>query len=431
MAAIQQIQNLIALSQPIPPDLQIAALLEAQQQGLSSNALAGVFGVPESMIADSVSALGLSGQLSPNLGGTLAPATKFDNNVGVVSGRTAAAQESQPIELAPPALLPEGYGSTIDRPFSGVLSLPDINTLRGNVFDEDLEYQDAKELYQDIQEGLFSGATDSAGAVLKAIVDSIIVSQNQAGTSAGNFPTTEAAIEALNNANDPTAGLINLTVGSNQMLDETAQAAAQAATSQNTDTVSGANASLDSTVAADPDLTGSVDQTIEDLETESSAQSASEYKVGDIVTDDRIVGSYEYIYDSENNVFHYVPYDFEGNRVYTGKTIDANTVGGFDPTQEKTGASVAIMTDPVTGQPVVEHSGDGSAATTDDTTDETGSTGSSLNITLTGSGLVDGIIKSVLYGPFQTQAEEDAAAAANNALNDTTVDTTVDTTARY
>jgi hypothetical protein len=229
MAAIQQIQNLIALSQPIPPDLQIAALLEAQQQGLSSNALAGVFGVPESMIADSVSALGLSGQLSPNLGGTLAPATKFDNNVGVVSGRTAAAQESQPIELAPPALLPEGYGSTIDRPFSGVLSLPDINTLRGNVFDEDLEYQDAKELYQDIQEGLFSGATDSAGAVLKAIVDSIIVSQNQAGTSAGNFPTTEAAIEALNNANDPTAGLINLTVGSNQMLDETAQAAAQAA----------------------------------------------------------------------------------------------------------------------------------------------------------------------------------------------------------
>jgi hypothetical protein len=188
MAAIQQIQNLIAQSQPIPPDLQVAALLEAQQQGLSSSALAGVFGVPESMIGDAVSALGLGGQLSPSLGGTLAPATKFDNNVGVVSGRTAAAQESQPIELAPPALLPEGYGSTIDRPFSGVLSLPDINTLRGNVFDEDLEYQDAKELYQDIQEGLFSGATDSAGTVLKAIVDSIIASQNQAGTSANNFP---------------------------------------------------------------------------------------------------------------------------------------------------------------------------------------------------------------------------------------------------
>jgi hypothetical protein len=109
-------------------------------------------------------------------------------DVGVVSGRTAAAQESEPIKLAPPALLPEGYGSTIDRPFSGVLSLPDINTLRGNVFDEDLEYQDAKELYQDIQEGLVSGATDSAGAILKAIIDSTIASQNQAGASANNFP---------------------------------------------------------------------------------------------------------------------------------------------------------------------------------------------------------------------------------------------------
>jgi hypothetical protein len=137
---------------------------------------------------------------------------------------------------------------------------------------------------------------------------------------------------------------------------------------------------------------------------------------------------YEYIYDSENNVFHYVPFDFAGNRIYTGQTIDANTVGGFDPTEANTGTTKAIMTDPVTGQPVVEHSGDGSITTTDDTTNETGSTGSSLNITLTGSGLVDGIIKSVLYGPFQTQAEEDAAAAANNALNDTTIDTTVDTT---
>jgi hypothetical protein len=116
--------------------------------------------------------------------------------------------------------------------------------------------------------------------------------------------------DVLNDPTDATAGLINLTVGSNQMLSDAdlaaAQAAAQAA-SQNTDTGSGANASLDSTVAADPNLTGSVDQTIQDLENESS----SEYKVGDIVTDDRIVGDYEYIYDSENNVFHYVPFDFK------------------------------------------------------------------------------------------------------------------------
>jgi hypothetical protein len=114
----------------------------------------------------------------------------------------------------------------------------------------------------------------------------MIASQNQAGTSAGNFPTTEAAIEALNNANDSTAGLINLTVGSNSMLSDADLAAAQAATSQNTATGSGANASLDSTVAADPDLTGSVESNCSRFKNESS----SEYKVGDIVTDDRIVG---------------------------------------------------------------------------------------------------------------------------------------------
>jgi hypothetical protein len=54
-------------------------------------------------------------------------------------------------------------------------------------------------------------------------------------------------------------------------------------------------------------------------------------------------------------------------------------VGGFDPTQANTGTTKSIMVDPVTGQPVVEHSGDGSAATTDDTTDETGSTINKLN----------------------------------------------------
>ena len=84
MAAIQQIQNLIAQSQPIPPDLQVAALLEAQQQELSSSALADAFGVPESMIGDAVSALDLSSQLSPNLGGTLT--TEVTDNGGENNG---------------------------------------------------------------------------------------------------------------------------------------------------------------------------------------------------------------------------------------------------------------------------------------------------------------------------------------------------------
>ena len=116
-------------------------------------------------------------------------------------------------------------GITFDRPIGGYYYGADT-------FANDLEDLDRRERLQDIQEGLFSGATDSAGTVLKAIVDNIITSQNQAGTAAGNFPSTEAAIEALNNVNDPTAGLINLTVGSNQMLSEADLAAAQAAAAQ-------------------------------------------------------------------------------------------------------------------------------------------------------------------------------------------------------
>ena len=180
---------------------------------------ANQFGLPASVVADVYAA---------NAPKFAAPAPIAP----VISGRTAAAQ----LDAIPTEIVVTGSGGTngvtFDLPFNGPTFLPDVGSLRGNVFDEDLEYQDAKELYQDIQEGLFSGATDSAGTVLKAIVDNIITSQNQAGTSAGNFPTTEATIEALNNANDPTAGLINLTVGSNQMLDETSQAAAQAAAVQ-------------------------------------------------------------------------------------------------------------------------------------------------------------------------------------------------------
>jgi hypothetical protein len=60
MAAIQDIQNLIARAQPIPLDLQKAALLEAQQQGLDNQALADVFGVPVSMVSAAYEATGVT-----------------------------------------------------------------------------------------------------------------------------------------------------------------------------------------------------------------------------------------------------------------------------------------------------------------------------------------------------------------------------------
>jgi hypothetical protein len=65
MAAIQDIQNLIAQAKPIPADLQKAALLEAQQQGLDNQALASVFGVPVSMISAAYEATGVTPAPAP------------------------------------------------------------------------------------------------------------------------------------------------------------------------------------------------------------------------------------------------------------------------------------------------------------------------------------------------------------------------------
>lgn len=180
-------------------------------------------------------------------------------------------------------------------------------------------------------------------------------------------------------------------------------------------------ASLDSTVAADTDLTGSIEKTAAELEAEATAaaESSGGYTAGDVVTDDRIVGDYPFVYDADANVFHYTPFDENGNRIYTGETLDASTVAGFDPSSEDTGATKSIMFDPETGQASIEQVGDASTVTDD--TEDTGATGSGLNITITGAGLVDDVINSIIYGPFKTQDEADAAAAANAATTSSTV----------
>jgi hypothetical protein len=458
MAAIQQIQNLIALSQPIPPDLQIAALLEAQQQGLSSNALAGVFGVPESMIADSVSALGLGGQLSPNLGGTLAPATKFDNNVGVVSGRTAVAQEENiPTEIVVPGRGGTN-GITFDLPFNGSTFFPDFGNLRGNVFDEDLAYQDAKERLRDIQEGLVSGATDSAGEVLKAIIDSTIASQNQAGTSANNFPAgtwydPDTGLELPNFDPKTGAGMGTLFPtfvpdsdtggGSEAAAQATTQTAAEKALSNisaeggfsekeanevydlleaNTVTVNDVSTILnvpeavvtagynqikaeraapeeivdltadttanDLLTGGDGSLGDSADLSTVNQDPTVGQATAGGLQAGDVVTDDRIVGDYEYVYDAENNVFHYSPFDFEGNRIYTGETIDASTVSGFDPNTAATGTTKSVTFNPTTGEASIEQVG-GASVITENNTNNAGAVSDTVVINTNGQ-ITDG-----------------------------------------
>jgi hypothetical protein len=90
-------------------------------------------------------------------------------------------------------------------------------------------------------------------------------------------------------------------------------------------------------------------------------------QAGDVVTDDRIVGDYEYVYDAENNVFHYSPFDFEGNRIYTGETIDASTVSGFDPNTATTGTTKSVTFNPTTGEASIEQVGDASVITEDNT----------------------------------------------------------------
>ena len=230
--------------------------------------------------------------------------------------------------------------------------------------------------------------------------------------------------ETLSTSEDTAAGLIGLTVGDNEMFvaDEETTAAAQAASQAAADAAADDSSSLDSTVAVDTDLTGSTEQTAAELEEET--ESSGGYTAGDVVTDDRIVGDYPFVYDADANVFHYTPFDANGNRIYTGETLDASTVAGFDPSSEDTGATKSIMFDWETGQASIEQVGDGSTVT--DETDDTGATGSGLNITITGGSLVDAVINSKIYGPFQTQAESDAAAAANAATTGSTVTTNGD-----
>jgi hypothetical protein len=306
MAAIQQIQNLIALSQPIPPDLQIAALLEAQQQGLSSSALAGVFGVPESMIGDAVSALGLSSQLSPELGGTLvpvvapvtnqdslfndiltanniigsigdiygnasvAPAASVSNqgyqspyalnaaeqpsvNLGQVAGGTNTAlqgladfniADSAGSAAAASDVFAGGLGSIIGAisgkeskaESAGLAVLSMFNpaaALAYRIFDaldffgggrskatpmtpeEALKYAGESRLATTLQ----SQGEGAAELILDAVEQA----------RAANVEPEKIA-EALNDSDNPVAGLINLTVGSNKMLSDADLAEAQAAT---------------------------------------------------------------------------------------------------------------------------------------------------------------------------------------------------------
>ena len=175
-------------------------------------------------------------------------------------------------------------------------------------------------------------------------------------------------------------------------------------------------------LGGDSDLAGDVDTIASTVASEATGG----LKAGDVVTDDRIVGDYEFVYDADNSVFHYAPFDENGNRIYTGETLDASTVGGFDSNAATTGATKSVTFDPLTGEASIEQVGDASDDTKDtDTKDTGGDDTSGITITLGGDGLLGGssVIDTSVMGPFQTQEEEDQAAATNAAIAAATGDT--------
>ena len=132
-------------------------------------------------------------------------------------------------------------------------------------------------------------------------------------------------------------------------------------------------------------------------------------QIGDIVTDDRISGDYSFVYDAEQNVFHYTPFDEAGNRIYTGQTIDASTVAGWTGTD--TGETASILFE--NGNPYIESS----AKTTDGSTDGT------IDITVNTTGAVGADAANIITGATGGTATLNNTGSLGTATTSTTTGT--------
>jgi len=196
------------------------------------------------------------------------------------------------------------------------------------------------------------------------------------------------------------------------------------------------SASLDSTVAADTDLTGSTEKTAAELEAEAAAAAAAEAAAAAAEAAAANAGLDDSTYTDANGVtwVSQGKHPVSGALIWQAQNPTAQDIadavqhtGGYTSIEDG-GQGVRVLTSE--GEvPVAATSTTDNGASTDDTedtedTEDTTTTGSGLNITITGAGLVEDVINSLIYGPFQTQAEADAAAAANATTNndDTVVD---------
>ena len=121
---------------------------------------------------------------------------------------------------------------------------------------------------------LVSQGTSNIGGMLG--LEGRIEAGIQALSDLIGFDATQATPEqiqaALNNVNDPTAGLINLTVGSNQPFVNVPSAADRAAAEASVDPVGGSTSSLES----DPDLTGDIDTIVDSVASGGSTETVSD-----------------------------------------------------------------------------------------------------------------------------------------------------------
>jgi len=120
MSAIQQIQNLISQSQPIPESVQRAALQEAALSGMSNADLAATFGVPTSMVDQAATDLGIAEQLPPILMGVENPTIQNINN--------QSAQETIKSIPATGTYTPEQVQTVTDLLNTGQVNISDVSS---------------------------------------------------------------------------------------------------------------------------------------------------------------------------------------------------------------------------------------------------------------------------------------------------------------
>ena len=336
------------------------------------------------------------------------------NAGGLVSLQNAAeaARTGGTVASAGGGVLSGGLGGLLSAAVPGMAFSYALNSIlnRGGIFEGEPIYENTpSDLAVGQAEGLFDYNVNGVEGGIGEGATEMGLDALMRAASTGDPATTQQVLDTLNaNDKDFAASVIDLTVGSNNPFALDSSAAAS---------------SPDASTGGDGDLEGDLDTIAADV----GSGSTEGYAVGDVVTDERITGDFDFVYEAETDVFHYAPFDYNGNRTYTGETLDASEVDGFDPSSAETGTTRGVMFDPITGKASIEHSG-----TVPDTTNDSLV---SSNAVLTAANVLDSLDNSNdTMGPFQTEdfytgsdnnnTGETLTVGGDATTNDTTTTTT-------